>query len=166
VDNNGKNGHFPPKKNLLPWKGPFSHYPTLTCDYKSVFHFYKYKPIYSQWLWSGSFLLYPLSCYHITTALVTYLCHQAYSWIYSLQPWRRMQYVSTKSRYPPPTLYNVTIPEYSILETSDFSRFIPIFILIIWSYPCNRPRRPIGLWDVEAVTFSRQSAHRWRWGQF
>jgi hypothetical protein len=24
---------------------------------------------------------------------------------------------------------------------------------------------PIGLWDVEAVTFSRQSAHRWRWGQ-
>jgi hypothetical protein len=24
--------------------------------------------------------------------------------------------------------------------------------------------RPIGLWDVEAPTFSRQSAHRWRWG--
>jgi hypothetical protein len=24
--------------------------------------------------------------------------------------------------------------------------------------------RPIGLWDVEAVTFSRQSAHRWQWG--
>jgi hypothetical protein len=23
---------------------------------------------------------------------------------------------------------------------------------------------PIGLWDVEAPTFSRQSAHRWRWG--
>jgi hypothetical protein len=32
------------------------------------------------------------------------------------------------------------------------------------SYPCNRPGRPIGLWDVEAPTFSRQSAHRWRWG--
>jgi hypothetical protein len=32
------------------------------------------------------------------------------------------------------------------------------------SYPCNRPWRPIGLWDVEAPTFSRQSAHRWRWG--
>jgi hypothetical protein len=29
---------------------------------------------------------------------------------------------------------------------------------------CNRPWRPIGLWDVEAPTFSRQSAHRWRWG--
>jgi hypothetical protein len=27
---------------------------------------------------------------------------------------------------------------------------------------CNRPWRPIGLWDVEAPTFSRQSAHRWR----
>jgi hypothetical protein len=23
---------------------------------------------------------------------------------------------------------------------------------------------PIGLWDVEALTFSRQSANRWRWG--
>jgi hypothetical protein len=29
------------------------------------------------------------------------------------------------------------------------------------SYPCNRQWRPIGLWDVEAPTFSRQSAHRW-----
>jgi hypothetical protein len=28
----------------------------------------------------------------------------------------------------------------------------------------NRPWRPIGLWDVEAPTFSRQSAHRWRRG--
>jgi hypothetical protein len=33
-----------------------------------------------------------------------------------------------------------------------------------YSYPCNRQWRPIGLWDVEAPTFSRQSAHRWRWG--
>jgi hypothetical protein len=32
------------------------------------------------------------------------------------------------------------------------------------SYPCNRPWRPIGLWDVEVPTFSRQSAHRWRRG--
>jgi hypothetical protein len=32
------------------------------------------------------------------------------------------------------------------------------------SYPCNRPWRPIGLWDIEDPTFSRQSAHRWRWG--
>jgi hypothetical protein len=31
-------------------------------------------------------------------------------------------------------------------------------------YPCNRPWRPIGLWDVEVPTFSGQSAHRWRWG--
>jgi hypothetical protein len=32
------------------------------------------------------------------------------------------------------------------------------------SYPCNRAWRPVGLWDVAAPTFSRQSAHRWRWG--
>jgi hypothetical protein len=30
---------------------------------------------------------------------------------------------------------------------------------------CNRLWRPIGLWDVEAPTFSKQSAHRWRWGR-
>jgi hypothetical protein len=30
-------------------------------------------------------------------------------------------------------------------------------------YPCKRPWSPIGLWDVEVPTFSRQSAHRWRW---
>jgi hypothetical protein len=32
------------------------------------------------------------------------------------------------------------------------------------SYPCNRPRRQMGLWDVEVHTFARPSAHRWRWG--
>jgi hypothetical protein len=31
-------------------------------------------------------------------------------------------------------------------------------------YPCNRPWRSIGLWDVEAPILSIQSAHRWRWG--
>jgi hypothetical protein len=31
-------------------------------------------------------------------------------------------------------------------------------------YPCKRPWRTIGLWDVEAPIFFRQSAHRWRWG--
>jgi hypothetical protein len=28
----------------------------------------------------------------------------------------------------------------------------------------SRPWWPIGLWDVGAPTFSRQSGHRWRWG--
>jgi hypothetical protein len=32
------------------------------------------------------------------------------------------------------------------------------------SYLCNRPWRPIGLWEVEVPTFSRQSAYRWQWG--
>jgi hypothetical protein len=31
------------------------------------------------------------------------------------------------------------------------------------SYPYNTPQTHIGLWDVEAPTFSRQSAHRWLW---
>jgi hypothetical protein len=30
------------------------------------------------------------------------------------------------------------------------------------NYPCNRTLRPMGVWEVEALTFSRQSAHMWR----
>jgi hypothetical protein len=30
------------------------------------------------------------------------------------------------------------------------------------NYPCNSPSKLTGLRDVEALTFSRQSAHRWR----
>jgi hypothetical protein len=29
-------------------------------------------------------------------------------------------------------------------------------------YPCNKPWKPRRLCDIEASTFSRQSAHRWR----
>jgi hypothetical protein len=31
-------------------------------------------------------------------------------------------------------------------------------------YPCDRPWRTIGMWDVEVHTFSVPSAHIWRWG--
>jgi hypothetical protein len=31
--------------------------------------------------------------------------------------------------------------------------------------PRNRPWRPIGLWNIEASTFSKHSAHRWWWRQ-
>jgi hypothetical protein len=36
-----------------------------------------------------------------------------------------------------------------------------VWLLFIneWSYPCNRPWRPTGSWEVEAPTFSRQSSH-------
>jgi hypothetical protein len=40
--------------------------------------------------------------------------------------------------------------------------------LIIYNWKaklsCNRPWRPVGLWDIEAPTFSRQLADRWWWG--
>jgi hypothetical protein len=32
-------------------------------------------------------------------------------------------------------------------------------INVKWSYPCERPWRPIGSWDVEDPTLSRQLAH-------
>jgi hypothetical protein len=37
-------------------------------------------------------------------------------------------------------------------------------LLMMKSYPRNRPWRPIGLWNVGDPTLSRQSAHRWRQG--
>jgi hypothetical protein len=30
--------------------------------------------------------------------------------------------------------------------------------------PHNRPCGSVRLWDIEAHTFSKHSAHRWRWG--
>jgi hypothetical protein len=46
----------------------------------------------------------------------------------------------------------------------DSSSHICVLYKVRWSYPCNRPWRPIGLWEVEAPTFTRQSAYIWRWG--
>jgi hypothetical protein len=34
------------------------------------------------------------------------------------------------------------------------------------SYHFNSPRRPVGLWDVETLTFARQLAHRWGWSRW
>jgi hypothetical protein len=45
----------------------------------------------------------------------------------------------------------------------NFLLSVDVITVKVW-HPCNRPWRPIRLWDVEAPTFSRQSAHRWRWG--
>jgi hypothetical protein len=47
---------------------------------------------------------------------------------------------------------------------SNSIRYETLASWVAVSCPWNRPWRPIGLWEVEAPTFSRQSAHRWRWG--
>jgi hypothetical protein len=49
------------------------------------------------------------------------------------------------------------------LFTSVLRKFRLLSCKRRWSHPCNKPWRPIGLWDVEAPTFCRQSARRWRW---
>jgi hypothetical protein len=51
--------------------------------------------------------------------------------------------------------------QYSLPTTDQDSHS---FLNKRYSYPCNRPLGSIGLWDIEAHTFSRQSAHRWKWG--
>jgi hypothetical protein len=66
------------------------------------------------------------------------------------------------------------LPRVSTSELPDEFRWNLVWILCYWrpywtpkvkvKLPCKRPWRLIGLWEVEAPTFSRQSAHRWRWG--
>jgi hypothetical protein len=50
-------------------------------------------------------------------------------------------------------LYN-----YNLLRVLHAHFYIYIYIYRLYSYPCNRPRTPIGLWDIKNSTFSRQSA--------
>jgi hypothetical protein len=59
-----------------------------------------------------------------------------------------------------------------LVETRNFPlpwklNRLSMFLFVLcewWSYLCDRPWRPIGLWDVETPTFSRQLSRRWRWG--
>jgi hypothetical protein len=44
------------------------------------------------------------------------------------------------------------------------SCLLNLIIIIIIIIINKRPWRSIGFWDVEDLTFSRQSASRWRWG--
>jgi hypothetical protein len=62
---------------------------------------------------------------------------------------------------------NPFVSQLSIIILVNISRILSLFeikIKLNGSYPCNRLWRPIGLKDVEAPTFSRQSAYIWRWG--
>jgi hypothetical protein len=52
----------------------------------------------------------------------------------------------------------IGLPDYTASYPRSHSSTFPD------RYPCNRLWRPMGLWDVEAPIFSRQSSHRWRWG--
>jgi hypothetical protein len=54
---------------------------------------------------------------------------------------------------------------YSLGQIQDFNFVYDSEVRFKKSYPSdNSPWKPIGLWDVEAPTFCRQSAHRWLWG--
>jgi hypothetical protein len=59
---------------------------------------------------------------------------------------------------------NLQAPEVTSTEHVPMRFTVDCVAVKRQSYSCNRPWRPIGLWDVEDPTFSRQSAHRWRWG--
>jgi hypothetical protein len=50
-------------------------------------------------------------------------------------------------------------------QTIDSFLVCNVFCAYNKSYPLNRPWRPTELWVVECPTFSKQSTHRWQWGQ-
>jgi hypothetical protein len=61
--------------------------------------------------------------------------------------WLQSRILSSKKKFPSKFWNNL----YSVLSFTFYK-----------SFPLYRPWRPLGLWEVEAPTFSRQSAHRWR----
>jgi hypothetical protein len=71
--------------------------------------------------------------------------------------WGHLQRLIFKIILPP--IQNIA----GICKQIIIHNFYQLIARLLRSYPCNRPWRPLGLWDVEAPIFSRQSAHRW-WG--
>jgi hypothetical protein len=77
----------------------------------------------------------------------------------------------TKTGSPPPPTQNFLSTEeqpVTSLTNSRSIRFRTLLLNAAWrripDTDIHGPWRPIGLWGVDAPTFSRQSAHRWRWG--
>jgi hypothetical protein len=68
----------------------------------------------------------------------------------------------------PPEIRDITLKQAMttssyIPSNSSFINNPAVWRCIVLSYPCNRPWRPIWLWDVETPTFSRKSAHWCGW---
>jgi hypothetical protein len=65
-------------------------------------------------------------------------------------------------------LHSLSVYMVRFLSAHMAPTVVSVYLSIIitkWSYPCNKPWRPTGLWDVEAPTFCyTHSAQRWRWG--
>jgi hypothetical protein len=105
-----------------------------------------------------------------------YIFHTAVGTV--ILPWlgRQSPIDGNRMRYSYSDTYTARC-EFSIIETTNvwkqhkWNSLVHFWGLRSWtyirqrySYPFNVPWRPIGLWDVKDPTFSRQSAHRWRWG--
>jgi hypothetical protein len=94
--------------------------------------------------------------------------HKAFQLYFIKNAWKSEQYM----------LFNYTITKATIRTYLgyvfrihinlhyDYVAFIsrPIVKINRTSVLFNMPWRPIGLWDVEALTFCRKSTHRWRSG--
>jgi hypothetical protein len=68
--------------------------------------------------------------------------------------------------------YRTTEVLHSVLTSVVITFYLLLFTILelycmirkIKRYPCYRPWRPLGLREVEAPTFLRQTANRWRQG--
>jgi hypothetical protein len=103
----------------------------------------KYWNLSAPFLLHAGFLLGFLFCFMIDAI---YLLHRNVCWLLP----------STRRYIPEAELFNVScVSTPQTLLLNVVKKRVKL--------SCNRPWRPIGLWDVEASTFSRQSACRWRW---
>jgi hypothetical protein len=102
------------------------------------------------------------------------------AWL-TLRPRRWSWYVSPKRRQTTTKLYDIITQKTMLFIDTTVKTLVPNCETTECGFRKNichsqsvdgtvrrteicRPWRTIGLWDVEAPTFSRQSAHRFRWG--
>jgi hypothetical protein len=83
-------------------------------------------------------------------------------WPNQIYRWTYRTFFFRKVVYP---MYGVPL---EMFQTGNMKEVLQTFYLKCEFFFCksvvNRPWRPVGLWDVEAPTFYRQSDHRWWWG--
>jgi hypothetical protein len=82
----------------------------------------------------------------------------------SIRKSAQVRWVLPKMEHARSGYYLPVVGSSHVLLTNSQSKLRQCERMKRQSYHFNRQWRPIGLWDVEARTFSRQPAHWWRWG--
>jgi hypothetical protein len=78
--------------------------------------------------------------------------------------WSRFFSASVRNQRYSVSLYSNSSLQNVNIYCTHFWRTLDMRHVSAWNLSRNRPWRPSGMWDVEAPTFSKQSANRSRWG--